>query len=88
MARESYRDDLEWQLRNLTVGAMRHICERGSVDDCLERWMEQQHQLVERWQAMLAELHATEVQEFAMISVAIRELLDLAQSSKHGELEI
>lgn len=84
MARESYRDDLEWQLRNLTVGAMRHICEGGDVDACLDRWMEQQHHLVDRWQAMLAELHATEMQEFAMISVAIRELLDLAQSSKYG----
>lgn len=86
MARESYRDDLEWQLRNLTVGAMRHICVNGNIDDCIERWISQQQHLVDRWQAMLTELHATETQEFAMISVAIRELLDLAQSTKHGEI--
>ncbi|MEE8060022.1 MAG: NAD-glutamate dehydrogenase domain-containing protein, partial [Pseudomonadales bacterium] len=88
MARESYRDDLEWQLRALTVGAMRHICEKGEVDACIERWMEQQSLLVERWRAMLAELHATDVHEFAMYSVAIRELLDLAQSSKYGEVAL
>lgn len=86
LARESYRDDLEWQLRNLTVGAMRHICVGGNIDECIDRWIHQQQNLVERWQAMLTELHATETQEFAMISVAIRELLDLAQSTKYGEI--
>jgi glutamate dehydrogenase len=87
LARESYRDDLEWQLRTLTVGAMRHICEKGDIKVCIERWMEQQQLLVERWRVMLAELHATETHEFAMYSVAIRELLDLAQSSKHGDVD-
>ncbi len=86
IARESYRDDLEWQMRNLTVGAMRHICEKGDIEACIDRWMEQQNLLVERWQEMLANLQATETQEFAMFSVAIRELLDLAQSSKYGEV--
>jgi glutamate dehydrogenase len=86
MARESYRDDLEWQLRALTVGAMRHICEKGDVEACIDRWMDQQSILVGRWRLMLTELHATQVQEFAMFSVAIRELLDMAQSSKYGEV--
>ncbi len=86
LARETYRDDLEWQLRTLTEGAMRHICEKGDVEACIERWMEQQHLLVDRWRTMLAELHATEVHEFAMYSVAIRELLDMAQSSKYGDV--
>ena len=84
MARESYRDDLEWQLRNLTEGAMRHMGEDGDVATCIKHWEKQQHLLVERWQAMLAELHASDNHEFAMFSVAIRELLDMAQSSKHG----
>lgn len=87
MARESYRDDLEWQLRTLTEGAMRHICKNGDVQACIDRWLEQQHLLVDRWRAMLSELHATQTHEFAMYSVAIRELLDMAQSSKYGEVE-
>ena len=86
MARETYRDDVEWQLRTLTEGAMRYICEKGDVEACIERWMDQQHLLVARWRSMLAELHATEVHEFAMYSVAIRELLDMAQSSMYGEV--
>ncbi|MEH6909892.1 MAG: NAD-glutamate dehydrogenase [Oceanicoccus sp.] len=86
MARETYRDDLEGQLRTLTEGAMRHICEKGDVLACIDRWMEQQQLLVNRWQSMLVELHASEANEFAMYSVAIRELLDLAQSSKYGDV--
>lgn len=86
MARESYRDDLEWQLRTLTEGAMRHICDKGDIESCIERWLEQQHVLVNRWRVMLAELHAAESHEFAMYSVAIRELIDMAQSSKYGEV--
>ncbi len=87
MARESYRDDLEWQLRALTVGAMRHLCSKGDVPTCIGRWMEQQSTMVERWCNLLNELHSAESKEFAMYSVAIRELLDMAQSSKFGEVD-
>ena len=37
--------------------------------------------LLNRWRAMLAELHAAAAPDFAMFAVANRELLDLAQSS-------
>ena len=87
MARESFRDDLEWQMRALTAAAMRHMCERGEVEPCIDRWMEQQKALVARWRVMLADLQKAESQEFAMYSVAIRELLDLAQNSKYVEIE-
>lgn len=88
MARESYRDDLEWQQRSLAVAAIRHICEKGDVDACVSRWLDQQKVMVDRWRAMLAELQKSETQEFAMYSVAIRELLDMAQSSKYEDIEI
>jgi glutamate dehydrogenase len=82
LARESFRDDLEWQLRRLTVSAMRQLCEDGDVATCVQRWSEQQHVLVERWRALLVELNAAGRKEFAVYAVAIRELLDLAQSSR------
>jgi glutamate dehydrogenase len=86
LARESYRDDLEWQLRNLTVGAMRHLCAEGLVEDCIASWLEQQSMLIERWRAMLTELQGSDTHDFAMYSVAIRELLDMAQRSKFDEM--
>ncbi|HSB97183.1 MAG TPA: NAD-glutamate dehydrogenase domain-containing protein, partial [Spongiibacteraceae bacterium] len=83
-ARETFRDDLEWQQRKLAVGALLHLCPQGDVPACLQRWLKQQQTLVERWRALLMELHGTEAKEFAVFAVAIRELLDLAQSTYHG----
>jgi glutamate dehydrogenase len=83
LARDSYLEDLEWQQRSLAVGALKHVCEKRDADLCIERWMEQESALITRWQDMLVELHATEVPDFAMFAVANRELLDLAQSSRH-----
>jgi glutamate dehydrogenase len=81
MAREAYLEDLEWQQRNLAVGALRHLQEDCNLLSCMQRWEQQQQPLLQRWQAMLTELHATDVPDFGMFAVANRELLDLAQSS-------
>ena len=83
LARDSYLEDLEWQQRSLAVGALKHVCEQRDPELCIQRWMQQESVLIQRWQDMLVELHATEVPDFAMFAVANRELLDLAQSSLH-----
>ncbi|HEY7776602.1 MAG TPA: hypothetical protein VIC02_08675, partial [Kineobactrum sp.] len=54
-----------------------------SLETCLATWEQQQSALLGRWQDMLTELHTTDAADFAMFAVAIRELLDLAQSSVH-----
>jgi len=84
-AREAFRDDLEWQLRRLATSALRYLDASGNVRACVERWIGQQRKLVDRWRKLSAELHATDLQDFAVYAVAIRELLDLAQSSRHEE---
>ncbi len=83
LARETFRDDLEWQQRSLTVAVLRYKDDTNCVSDCMTQWLKNQAVMVERWRAVLTELQATDVHEFAMYSVAIRELLDLAQSSEH-----
>ncbi len=80
-ARDTYLEDLEWQQRSLTQGALTHICDKRDVSACLARWMERERPLIERWQNMLTQLHTNETTDFAMLAVANRELLDLAQSS-------
>ena len=75
-------EDLEWQQRTLAVGALKHLDEDANLLTCMQRWESEQESLLSRWQAMLAELHATDAPDFAMFAVANRELLDLAQSSK------
>ena len=82
LARESLRDDLDWQQRALTVGILHNQPAGATLDEALTVWEEQQQELVQRWKAMLTELGTAGTLEFTMASVALRELLDLAQASR------
>lgn len=84
MARDSYLEDLEWQQRTLALGALRYLGEDGNLLHCLQRWEEQEERLLSRWHQMLTELQAAPAPDFAMLAVANRELLDLAQSTARG----
>ncbi|WP_404369358.1 NAD-glutamate dehydrogenase [Marinobacter sp.] len=86
LARESFREDLDWQQRALTAGVLRMAGSTGDVNQCVDAWMKQYQPMVERWKDMLAELRSVREPEYAMFSVALRELLDLAQSTLHAPL--
>ena len=83
MARESFRDDLDWQLRSLTVGILRSHSDEMDLEAAIAHWKDEQKVLVKRWEGMLAELKARDEMTYPMIAVALRELLDLAQASRH-----
>ena len=83
LARETLRDDLDWQQRALTEGVLTLLQQEGDLAQAIEVWEREQAVLVARWQRMLTELKNIDVIEFPMISVALRELLDLAQASRH-----
>lgn len=85
MARDSYLEDLEWQQRTLAIGALRYHDEDRNLLHCMERWETQEAALLERWQHMLTELKAAVAPDFAMLAVANRELLDLAQSTARSK---
>ncbi|CAA0098921.1 NAD-specific glutamate dehydrogenase [Halioglobus japonicus] len=84
MARDSYLEDLEWQQRTLATGALRYLEEDGNLLHCLQHWEAQEERLLSRWRQMLTELQAASAPDFAMLAVANRELLDLAQSTARG----
>ncbi|MCB1690631.1 MAG: NAD-glutamate dehydrogenase [Halioglobus sp.] len=84
MARDSYLEDLEWQQRTLAMGALRYMDEDRELSHCMERWEAQEARLLTRWRQMLTELQAATLPDFAMLAVANRELLDLAQSTARG----
>ena len=81
MARESYRDDLEWQQRRITQGLFVNIKKSDSLPNVIDSWLEENHILVDRWLKMLNEIRAVNEPELSMYSVAIRELLDLSQAT-------
>ena len=84
LARDSYLEDLEWQQRTLAIGVLHHMAEDGNLLHAMQRWESQEAKLLERWRHMLSELQAASAPDFAMLAVANRELLDLAQSTKKG----
>ncbi|WP_150912884.1 NAD-glutamate dehydrogenase [Marinobacter halotolerans] len=87
LARESFREDLDWQQRALTTGVLRIAGKPDDVGVCVDGWMKRHESLVHRWKTMLAELKGVREPEYAMFSVALRELLDLAQTTMHTQLE-
>ena len=84
LAREAFREDLDWQQRALTVGLLNMKGAPKDMDKRINTWLEQHEELVSRWQHTLTELKATKDAEYAMYSVALRELLDIAQSTTHA----
>ena len=82
LARESIQDDLNWQQLAITLGVISE-CGGGkrTSDEMLDRWVESHAVMVDRWLALESEMRATANRGPAVFTVAIRELLDLAQSS-------
>lgn len=85
LAREAYRDDLDWQQRTLTVGVLNANYE-GAVDNMLEQWGSHHGDMIARWRRIVSEIRAMDTREFAMYGVALRELMDLAQATLHVDI--
>ncbi|RHW20911.1 NAD-glutamate dehydrogenase [Pseudomonas jilinensis] len=87
LARESYRDDLDWQIRTMTVSALQSADARQPVGQLVETWVERNQTLVQRWRAMLIDLKSAGSGDYPMVAVAMRELLDLAQNARQMAVE-
>ncbi|MDH4874041.1 NAD-glutamate dehydrogenase [Pseudomonas sp. BN515] len=84
LAREAFRDDLDWQQRAITVSVLQMNEGPADVEERVALWLDQHRALVDRWKVMLVELRASTATDYAMYAVANRELMDLAQSGQHG----
>ncbi|MGB3624075.1 MAG: NAD-glutamate dehydrogenase, partial [Ketobacter sp.] len=87
LAREAYRDDLDWQQRTLTVGVLQTECDATSADQKVQIWADHHQTMIGRWKSLIGEFHSMETKEFSMYGVALRELMDLAQSTLHREAD-
>jgi len=84
MARETFMDDLDWQHRALTVNVIHCMRDmKCDLEGCKQAWQEQNAPYIDRWRRVLAQLQNSDSVDFAMYSVAIRELFDLAQASTY-----
>lgn len=81
LARETYLDDLSWQQRALTCNVVNYSKSKKSASSKLNHWVEEHEIRIERSSKMLLSLQAEPNPDYSMFSVALRELLTLAQST-------
>ncbi|MEJ2680298.1 MAG: NAD-glutamate dehydrogenase [Gammaproteobacteria bacterium] len=88
LARESFVDDLERQQALLTSSVLRLMQKESlSIAEGIARWHESQDVMIHRWLKMVSQISAGDVGDYALYQVAIRELMDLAQSSeRHAQV--
>jgi len=48
----------------------------------MKMWLTQNETMVARWRKTVAEFKESDINDFAVFAVALRELLDLAQASR------
>ncbi|VEG89975.1 NAD-glutamate dehydrogenase [Legionella spiritensis] len=80
LSREALRDDLDWQQRQLTAGIISLDGKKDSMKS-FNDWAENHTALIERWRHILEELRSSASLNYTMFFVAIRELLDLTQTT-------
>jgi len=80
IARATFRDDLDRLQCNLTVSILQiNGNKTENVEELINIWVTRHKDLVERWEYFVAELQVVAEPEFTMFSVALRELVDMAQ---------
>ncbi|MCO7222983.1 NAD-glutamate dehydrogenase [Pleionea sp. CnH1-48] len=79
-ARASFREELDWQQRSLTVAVLQLTHQTASADERISAWLEHNQILLDRWRQMVADFRSSSSHEFAKFSVALRELLILVQN--------
>lgn len=85
LARAACKGDLDWIQRTLTIGVLRMESKATSASGLVSAWFKRQKHLIDRWERMLADIRSLEGDDFAILSVAVRELIDLAETSMPSE---
>lgn len=87
LARESYLDDLESQLRRLTVSLVKMGGKKNNpitfAETIVDQWAAQNEPLIARWKHMITEVQGAQSTDYAMFAVALRELLDLVVATDY-----
>ncbi|MCG3729012.1 NAD-glutamate dehydrogenase [Vibrio cincinnatiensis] len=87
LARAAFREDLDWQQRQLTAQVLTCInhVESSDILKALDCWIENNTKSLQRWDSILNEFKVGTVHEFAKFSVAMRELMLLNLNCQGAE---
>lgn len=80
LARASYREELDWQQRAIASVVIRSSSKKGDAGEIVTKWIEEHHDILERWRHILSEFKTSQNHEFAKFSVALRELMLLSHN--------
>ncbi|NKB31830.1 MAG: NAD-glutamate dehydrogenase [Pseudomonadales bacterium] len=83
LARETYLDDLAWQQRALTYNVVSAKQSSSNAKTMVNGWVSANQEALSRAGKMLTQLQAETQPDYSMFSVALRELLNLAQTTAH-----
>ncbi|MDF2152140.1 NAD-glutamate dehydrogenase [Vibrio sp. CAU 1672] len=87
LARAAFREDLDWQQRQLTAQVLSCGCSPEDLDvmQALDDWIATNEVSLHRWESILNEFKVGTVHEFAKFSVALRELVLLNLNCSSSE---
>lgn len=83
LARASYREELDWQQRAISIVLLHSAPSGKDADKILSDWKTENSIKLARWQHMMTEFKTSDNHEFAKFSVALRELMLLSLSANH-----
>jgi glutamate dehydrogenase len=81
LARAGCRDDVDFYQREICSGILKYAVLESDVDKSITEWAGRHESWLLRWRSMLADLRSAKSKEFTIFSVALRELLGVAQAS-------
>ena len=81
LARSAVKGDLDWQQRALMQAVLNQKATNKDPASQVDAWLDANKIQVERWEAIFTEIKANPTLEYAMLVVAVRELMDLVQVS-------
>ena len=80
MSRDGFREDLTNHQQAITVNVLQSGTDEEEGDALVKQWLQNRHQLMQRWQHLLGEIRSSSQPNSAIFAVAIRELQELAQA--------
>lgn len=79
LARAAFKADLDWAQRRIAANVLQFSTASDSLSQRLDAWFESNQVMVHRVRQVIADIRSTDAPDFAILSVALRELMDLAE---------
>jgi glutamate dehydrogenase len=87
LARAAYKADLDALQRAITASVIASHTKDLNVQQQVKAWLNKKADHVKRWDAMVTDLRNSATNEFSMLTVAMRELVDLARTNGNGDFK-